>query len=155
MSISIAPKTQAESVSTETVSNNRRLHFISALAAIGSGLLMAGCFWPVNWHFLAWGAMVPWLIVLPRLGGRAVLLFGILLALVFYGIGLAWLVPLYGLISIPIVVALAVLMALAFRVARELIHRKGSRAILWAVPLTFTAQEVLRAEGLPLQRFSQ
>ena len=129
--------------------------YVAVLAAVVSGGLMAACYWPLNWHFLAWVAMVPWLIVLPQLSTRAAWLYGTGVGLVFYSIGLAWLFPVYGPIALPIVLALAVLMGLAFRVVRLLTGRFGLWAIIWAAPLAVTAQEIMRSEGLPLHRFSQ
>jgi hypothetical protein len=57
---------------------------------------MSACYWPLDFHFLAWVALVPWLAVLPRLGAGRAWLFGTVLGLAFYRIGLAWLCTLAG-----------------------------------------------------------
>jgi apolipoprotein N-acyltransferase len=121
--------------------------------AILSGGLMAACYWPLELHWLAWVAMVPWLVVLPRLRPGHAGLGGFLLALVHYRIGLAWLFSIHGLLAGCALVILSVWTALAFRVARMLMARFGTGAMLWAVPLAFVGQEVLRCEGLPRVRF--
>ncbi len=62
------------------------------LAAILSGLLMSATFWPLNAHWLAWIALIPWLVMLPSTSPRQTWLCGAALGLAFYAIGLAWLV---------------------------------------------------------------
>jgi apolipoprotein N-acyltransferase len=126
------------------------------LAAGASGGLMAACYWPLHCHWLAWVALVPWLLVLPRLGPMAAWLCGMILAMVFYRLSLAWMFDLYpGPIAGGVVLGLSVLMGFAFGVARALMGRIGPSALLWAVPACFVAQEVIRSEGHPLYRFSQ
>jgi apolipoprotein N-acyltransferase len=124
------------------------------VAAIVSGGLMATCYWPLNLHFLAWIAMVPWLVVLPKLSPGKTWLFGTVVGLVFYRIGLHWMFNLAGPLGGATIVVLAVWMGFAFRVARLLMARFGQSAMLWAVPLTFVGQELLRCEGLPQFRFA-
>jgi apolipoprotein N-acyltransferase len=124
------------------------------LAAIAAGALMAACYRPLNLHVLAWIALIPWLLVLPRLSPAKAWLFGIVLGLVFYRIGLDWLLKLAGPIGGATVVVLAIWMGFAFRVARLLIERFGFASMLWVVPMTFTGTEILRCEGLPQLRFS-
>ena len=124
------------------------------LAALLSGALMAACYWPLSWHFLAWVALVPWLIVLPHVSAERAWSYGALVGLVFYGIGLAWMCQLAGPVGIAVVAGLSVWMGLAFRVAKLLMDRFGDRAMVWVVPLAFVGQEVLRSEGLPQWRFA-
>lgn len=139
----------------ESKTEPRRFSWLTAfLVAAASGGLMAACFRPLNLHFLAWIALVPWLIALPRLSPAATWLFGIVLGLVFYRIGLDWLIEIAGPIAGATIVVLAVWMGFAFRVARLLMERFGPASMLWAVPLTFVGAEVLRCEGLPRLRFS-
>jgi len=139
----------------EPGSHHRTLPWLPAiLAAIATGLLMATCYRPLNLHFLAWIALIPWLTVLPRLSPARTWLLGIVLGLVFYRIGLDWLLKLAGPIGGATLVVLSVWIGFAFRVARLLIERFGFASTLWAVPLTFTGAEILRCEGLPQLRFA-
>ena len=126
----------------------------SVLAALVSGGLMATAFEVRPLHFLSWVALVPWLIVLPRISSGRAWLFGTLLGLVFYRIGLGWLCSLAGPLGVIAILVLSLWMGFSFRVAKLLMERFSSTALLWIVPLTFMAQEVLRAEGLPLYRFA-
>ncbi|NLE56800.1 MAG: hypothetical protein GX616_00455 [Planctomycetes bacterium] len=139
----------------EPTTEPRRFSWLTALlVAAASGGMMVACVRPLNLHFLAWIALVPWLIALPRLSPAATWLFGIVLGLVFYRIGLDWLIEIAGPVAAATIVVLAVWMGFAFRVARLLMERFGPASMLWAVPLTFVGAEVLRCEGLPRLRFS-
>ncbi len=124
------------------------------LAAGLSGGLLAACFPPLELHWLAWVALVPWLVMLPRLSPAAVWVAGTVTGLVFYRLALGWLFKLHGPMAGATIVILAIWMGLSFRVARLLMARLSNRAMLWAVPLTFVGQEVLRCEGLPQLRFA-
>jgi len=124
------------------------------LAALASGGLMSACYWPLNLHFLAWIALVPWLIVLPRLRPDRAWLFGTLVGLVFYRAGLAWLCTLSGPLGVAAVIGLALWMGFSFRVARLLMDRLSGAAMMWIVPLAFVGQEVVRCEGLAHYRFA-
>jgi len=126
----------------------------AVLAAGVSGGLMALCYRPFNWHFLAWVALVPLLAVIGGVKADRALLFGALLALVYYRIVLDWLFDLAGPIGVAAVIVFAVLMGFAFYTVRLLIERFGVGALLWAAPLCLVGQEVLRCEGLPRFRFS-
>ena len=114
---------------------------------------MSACYWPLNLHGLAWVALVPWLIVLPRLSVQAAGLAGVLLGLVFYRIGLAWMFGIHSLLAGMTIAVLAVWMALGFYSARLAVERFSATAMIWAVPLAFMGQEILRCEGLPRLRF--
>lgn len=126
----------------------------ACLAAALSGGLMAACYHPLSLHFLAWFALVPWLWAVPRLSPAKTWLFGILMGLVFHRVGLAWLPAIGGPIGGITIVVLSVWMGFAFRVARLLMERFGEGAMLWAVPIAFAGQEILRCEGLPQLRFA-
>ncbi|UCG17011.1 MAG: hypothetical protein JSV19_03040 [Phycisphaerales bacterium] len=126
----------------------------SVLAAVVSGGLMAACYWPANLHFLAWVALVPWLVRLPALTPRQALLIGAIVGLVFYRVGLDWLFGINGLLAGGAIVILSIWMGFSFRVAQMLTARFGLAAMLWAVPLAFTGQEILRAEGLDRLRLA-
>lgn len=115
---------------------------------------MSACYWPLDLHLLAWVALVPWLVVLPRLGAGRAWLFGTVAGLAFYRIGLAWLCTLAGPLGAGVVVVLALWMGFSFRVAKLLMDRFSTRAMVWAVPFAFVGQEVLRCEGLPHFRFA-
>ena len=84
----------------------------SVLAAGISGGLMAVCFWPFNWHFLAWVALVPILVILPKVKPERALLFGLVLALVYYRIALSWLFALAGPIGVSVIVVFSILVTL-------------------------------------------
>ena len=122
--------------------------WIPALAAFVSGGLMAGCYYPFNVHWLAWFALVPWLMVAPRLDSGKVWLYGMLLGLVFYRLGFSWLCDISGPLGVFVILGLAIWMGLAFRVASLVSGRFSLAVFYWLVPLTFTAQEILRCEGL-------
>lgn len=132
----------------------RRPHLVRpVLTAVLSGLLMSACYWPLNAHWLAWIALVPWLATLSGTSARKVWFYGAILGLVFYGIGLAWLVEVDCVMGAAVVVLLSVWMGLGFRVARLLMDHFSPQALLWVVPLAFVGQEVLRCEGLSQLRF--
>lgn len=114
---------------------------------------MAACFCPLNYHWLAWIALVPFLLTLPKLTPGSASLCGTIMGLVFYRIGLAWMFRLNGPLAGGVIVGLAIWMGFSFRVARLLMDRFSPRAMLWAVPLTFAGQEVLRCEGHSRFRF--
>ncbi|MFC1782376.1 apolipoprotein N-acyltransferase [Planctomycetota bacterium] len=139
---------------TKKKKNSLPLWVWAVLAAGASGALMAVCFWPLHWHFAAWVALVPILIVLPKVKPDRAMLFGALLALVFYRIALDWLFDLAGPIGVAVVIAFSVLMGFGFYVARLLIERFGITALLWAPPMCLLGQELLRSESLPHFRFS-
>ena len=98
--------------------------------------------------------MVPWLVVLPRLGAGSAWLMGIVLGLVFYRISFNWLFGIYGPLGGISIVVCAILMGYSFRIAKLLIDRFGLAAMPWAAPMAFMGQEVVRSESLPLMRFS-
>ncbi len=130
------------------------LWVLAFLMACLSGLIMSACFWPYHLHFLAWIALVPWLIILPRISPLSATLFGTALGLVFYRISLNWIYVLYGPIGLIVVAGLAVLMGLAFRVARMMMKRFHMLSMVWVVPFAFVGQEILRSEALPQYRFA-
>jgi apolipoprotein N-acyltransferase len=123
------------------------------LAATLSGLMMAGCYAPFDVPWLAWVALVPWLVVLPRVSARGAWLYGTVFGLVFYRIGLAWFFSVIGPMAGVVIVGLAVWMGLAFRVARLLTDRFSPAAMMWGVPVALLGQDILRCEGLPQLRF--
>jgi apolipoprotein N-acyltransferase len=133
---------------------NRFLWTWSLSTAIVSGAAMAVCFEPLHWHWLAWGALVPFLVVLPRMTADQAWLCGLVLGLAYYGVTLAWLYQLSHLFGGIFLFEFAVLLGFAFRVARMLMERFGTGAMVWAVPLLFAGQEVLRSEGLGRLRFA-
>ena len=129
--------------------------WVAGMAGAGvAGVLMALCFRPWNLHALAWVAMVPWLAALPRLRAGTTWLCGIVLGLAFYRIGLGWLFALHGPMAGGIILIFAIWTGLAFRVVRMVMERLGTAAMLWAAPACFTAQEILRCEGLPQLRLA-
>ncbi|HVP12002.1 MAG TPA: nitrilase-related carbon-nitrogen hydrolase [Phycisphaerae bacterium] len=123
------------------------------LATTLSGLMMSGCYWPVNAHWLAWMALVPWLVMLPTASAGGAWLYGMGLGLVFYGTGAAWLLSVHGPLAAVAIIVLAVWMGSTFRVARLLMDRFSPTAMLWALPLAFVGQEYLRCEGFAQLRF--
>jgi apolipoprotein N-acyltransferase len=123
-------------------------------AAIVSGAAMAACFAPLNWGLLAWVALVPFLVVLPRMTPDQAWLYGMVVGLGYYWMALAWLYGLSHLFGGIFLFEFAMLLGFGFRVARMLMGRFGTAAMIWAVPLAFTGQEVLRSEGLGRLRFA-
>ncbi len=122
--------------------------WIPPLAAFVSGGLMAGCYYPLNFHWLAWFALVPWLVVAPRLDSGKIWLYGMVLGLVFYRLGFSWLCDISGPLGVFVILGLAIWMGLAFRAASLVAGGFSAVIFYWMVPLTFTAQEILRCEGL-------
>jgi hypothetical protein len=59
------------------------------ISGIVSALLMTSCYWPLNFHFAAWVAMVPWLCILPRLTPGLAFVGGSAIGIVFYAVGFA------------------------------------------------------------------
>ncbi len=123
------------------------------LAALLSGGLATAAFASAPLHLLAWIAFVPFASMLPRISARQAWVCGTVLALVYYRIGLNWLITIAGPVAAAAIVVYAVWMGLAFALVRMLIGRFGPTALLWALPLAFTGQEILRSEGLPRLRF--
>lgn len=124
------------------------------MVAALSGGLMTLCYWPRHLHMLAWVAMVPWLTLLPALKPTQVKLFGTVVGLVFYRITLGWLFELSGLHAAFVILVFSLLFGYSFYVARLVIKRLGTSAMLWVVPLCFTGQEILRSETLSRFRLS-
>lgn len=117
-------------------------------AAATSGVLIGVCFPPFGMHWIAWIALVPWLVVLPRLSAWRAWVLGTCLGLVFYRIVLGWLFGVLGPAAVIVMIVFAIFMGLAFRMSRMLGERLGEWALWWSVPLLFVGQEVLRSEGL-------
>lgn len=107
------------------------------LAAMVCGLLMAAAFGPQPLHLLAWFAPVPFLVVLPRISAGQAWVFGMLLALVFYRLGMGWIISIGGYLGAAFMVIYAVWMGLSFRVTWLLMRRFGLAALVWAGPLGF------------------
>lgn len=124
----------------------------ATLAAVASGGLMAACFRPLNLHWLAWVALVPWLVMLPRLSDGATWLVGSIVGLVFYRVGLDWGFGVNSPLAGALMITFAIWMGYAFRVAGMLVRRFGPAAMLWAVPLAFVGHEVIRCEAFPRLR---
>jgi apolipoprotein N-acyltransferase len=132
-----------------------KLHWsYGVLAGMSSGAMLAAGFYPIGAHWLAWTALVPLLVVLPRLSPGSAWVYGTAAGLVFYRIGVAWLFGVLGPLAALGIIVLAIWMGFAVRVVRMLMDRFGPAAMLWAVPLAFVGQEVLRCEGLSQFRFS-
>jgi apolipoprotein N-acyltransferase len=102
---------------------------------------------------MVWISLVPWLVLLPGVSARGAWVYGTVLGLVFYSVGLAWFFKVHGPMAVIVVIVLAVWVGLAFRVTRLLMDRFSPAAMMWALPLAFVGQEVLRCEGLPQLRF--
>jgi len=135
--------------------NQQKYYWIWAVtAALLSGCLMAGCYWPLSLHLMAWITLVPWFVVLPKRSPGYAWLYGTLLGLVFYRIGLAWMFGVHGPLGGIAIVGLALWMGYSFRIARMLMERFGTQAMIWALPLCFVGQEILRCEGLARYRFA-
>ncbi|MBN1437674.1 MAG: hypothetical protein JW936_11430 [Sedimentisphaerales bacterium] len=124
------------------------------MAAGLSGVLMAGCYWPLNWHWLGWFALVPWLVVLPRLNAGVAWLLGAILGAVFYRLTLGWMFGLSGPHAGFLIFVLSMLMGFSFCVLNCVVRRLGLWSLVWAAPVCFVGQEILRSEGLPRFRFS-
>ena len=115
---------------------------------------MASCYWPLNLHFVAWVAMVPWLASLPKLKSYQVLLFGSILGLVYYRLTLGWLFEMSGPHGAGVIIIFALLIGIAFCVVRILMGWLGQTVMLWATPICFAGQEILRSESLDTLRFA-
>lgn len=124
---------------------------VGVLAGAACGAMLAACFYPLGFHWLAWVAMVPFMILMPRMNHISVLLGGTILGWVWYRLSLGWLLILGGPWVAGIITALGVLVGLSFWAARVLMKRWPA-ALLWATPLAFIGQEVIRSQGLDLYR---
>ena len=138
----------------QCLTTDRPKWFWCALAAVASGAMMAGCYWPLNLHWLAWVALVPWLCVLPRLDISSAWVFGTLLGVVFYRLTLAWLFGLSGPHAAFLLLVLSGILGLSFSVACGLMRYLGVWTMVWVVPLCVGGAEILRSESLPRFRFS-
>jgi len=118
------------------------------VAAASSGVLLGLSFTPFGIYWIPWLALIPWLAILPRLTPWRAWLLGACLGLVFYRIALAWLFGVLGPAATVVLVIFAIVMGLAFRMARMLADMLGPWALWWSLPLLFTGQEVLRSESL-------
>jgi len=127
---------------------------IGLAAALVSGGLMATCYWPLEWHFVGWFALVPLLLMLPRVSGRTAALCGLAFGLMYYRLTLGWVCDVVGPMGWAVIGILSVWMAVAVLVGKRLTDRFGLAAMLWAAPLALTGQEILRSEGLALWRFA-
>lgn len=126
----------------------------SAVAAGASGGLLLLAFWPVNWPWAAWAALVPVLALLPRMPPLGALVWGTLLGLVFFRFGLGWMYGIYGPFGTIFILVVAVLTGVVLRLVRQAMRHLGPSAMLWVMPLAWTGLEILRSEGLPRVRFS-
>ena len=138
----------------ETSKKKAPLWVWAVIAAIFSGGLMSLCCPPAGWHFVAWFALVPWLVALKSISPRQALGIGAILALVFYRINLGWLFELSGPHAAGVLSIFALLMGLGFYVVRILMERLGTGAILWSAPLLFAGHEIIRSESLERLRFA-
>ena len=128
--------------------------WLAIIAAVASGAMAATAHWPLEWHWLAWVAFVPWLVVMPRLRADQVWLMGSLVGAVYYAVCMYWLPGVVGPGGAALWFILGVWMGFAFRVAKLLTERLGPATILWAAPLAFVGHEYARSEGLPRLRTS-
>ncbi len=151
MSVKLVP---SHPVGTAVTRSSRFLWAWSIPAAIVSGLAMAGCFTPLNLHWLAWVAPVPLLVILPRLTRDQACLYGLLVGLGYYGLSLGWMYQLSHLFGGIFLFEFAILLGFGFRLAKMLMDRFGTVAMLWAVPLAFVGQEILRSEAHGRFRFA-
>lgn len=123
-------------------------------AAVASGLLLAIAFPPFNLHPIAWFALVPFLLTLPRSSPRVAWIAGTLLGIAFYRITLAWAFALDGPLAAIGILVFSVLMGLAFRTAKLLQRHLGETAMWLCIPVFFTGQEILRSESLDRYRMA-
>ncbi len=128
--------------------------YVFFLCATVSGALMGCCFWPLNWHFLGWVALAPFLLLFNRMSERMAFWAGTILGIVYYRISLGWLIGLVGPTGAVAVVGLAVFMGIAFLVGRLLVRYLGGWSMVWVAPFVFVGQEILRAESLDSFRFA-
>ncbi len=119
-----------------------------------TGYLMSLCFFPHYFHFLAWVAFVPSVIVFGRLKADTAAIFGILLAMSYYCFCLGWLFEITFVTSILMMFLWSLCLGVAFYSARVLMVKFGVRAMVILFPLAIVGQEILRSETLPRIRFA-
>jgi apolipoprotein N-acyltransferase len=112
-----------------------RLNLANLGLAVLSAMLLAAIYPPVEMEYLAFVALVPWLVMVSRTTNRQQWIISYLGGMVFYLISVLWLVP----ITIPGYISTAVYMALFWPVTGFLIQRLQRR---WSVPL-FAAAPVV------------
>jgi len=114
--------------------------------AVLSAVLLASIFPPVELSFLAYVALVPWLVMVSRATNRVQWISSYVGGLVFYGVSALWILP----ITIPGYVTLSLYMALYWPVAGFLIQRltrRWSVPLFVAAPLVWVSLEYVRSLG--------
>lgn len=127
---------------------------LCALAVL-SGLLLAACFAPLRYGFLAWAALAPLFYAVVRSSGvRQAFLLGGLTGLVFYPVALRWMADTVHYLAVLFWLVFALWTALHAALLRGLWRRAGGdgagagRALLWAAAagLAWAGIEYFRSE---------
>ncbi len=114
--------------------------------ALASGLLLVLAFPGPDLGWLVWIALVPLLLALDGLNPGQAFRLGYVSGLVAYGGLLTW-ITLFGLPAWFLLTAGMAIYFGAFAAGAALVAGGRRRAVLWAVPLTWVAVEVVRSGG--------
>jgi len=133
----------------EPISSNKRSYrsFLGPIGLAGlSALLMLAIFPPIQWSFLAFIALVPWLYVVNQSTSKSQWIISYLAGLIFYSLSSHWIIP----ITIPGYISMILYLALYWPVAGFLIQRltrRWSVPLFVAAPLVWVSMEFLRTLG--------
>lgn len=137
---------------------NTRPRFLRHLAIGFAGgaatvAIMTAAFPPFDCGVIALFALVPLLVVIPLLSGRAVEWLGFLTGLAFYAIGFRWFAAIFGFPAIALWGLLALFTAVFCVLVRSLPENTPVGWRLFLIPCFWVAIEYVRCEQWPL-RFS-
>jgi apolipoprotein N-acyltransferase len=123
-----------------------RSNGINLALTLATVLLYSALFPPIEISWLAFIALVPWLMLILRCGPREQFVFSSLAGLGFYLLNVTWIVP----ITIPGYISMSIYLALYWPVSGVLIralYRRWSMPLVLAVPLVWVAMEYIRGLG--------
>lgn len=122
------------------------IRFRQILLTLSSGVLLVLSFPPFNFGYLAWIALVPFLMATRGVSPRVATRLGFFLGLVYFGGTLNWLYRIFGWPFVALIGMLAIFCAV-FGLGLSLLNRKIQPYLMtWAVPALWVATESFRSE---------
>ncbi len=114
--------------------------------AVVSALLLAVAFDIPGFSWLAWFALVPWLLALSKAGSRQAFWSGFLWGIVFYGIELCWFLKIFGPAAFVLWSILSFFIGIFGLAVQDGLRRWGRVFLLWGVPIIWTGIDFFRSE---------